>query len=107
MEQTNLIWTETSIKDLEEIIEYISDDSINIAIEKYETIIEATNDLINYPKKGRIIPELEMQNITKYRELIMKPWKIMYKQEQNIVYIMAIIDGRRNIEDILMKRNIR
>jgi hypothetical protein len=30
----------------------------------------------------------------------------MYKIENDIVYIMAVIDGRRNIEDILLKKII-
>jgi toxin ParE1/3/4 len=102
-----IVWAETAIIDLEDIIEYISADSINIAIEKYTLIRNATNELKKYPEKGRIIPELEKNNIRKYREIIVKPWRIMYKREQKIVYIMAIIDGRRNIEDILMRRNLR
>jgi toxin ParE1/3/4 len=102
-----IVWAETAIIDLEDIIEYISTDSINIAIEKYTLIRNATNELKKYPEKNRIIPELEKNNIRKYREIIVKPWRIMYKREQKIVYIMAIIDGRRNIEDILMRRNLR
>jgi len=31
----------------------------------------------------------------------------MYKKEKNIIYIMAILDGRRNIEDILLRRQLR
>lgn len=107
MEQLRIVWTETAIKDLEDIIEYISVDSIDVAIEKYNVIKNATNDLKKYPEKGRIIPELETNNIRKYKEIIVKPWRIMYKREQKNVYIMAIIDGRRNIEDILMRRNLR
>jgi hypothetical protein len=31
-------------------------------------------------------------------------WRIIYKIENDIVYIMVVIDGRRNIEDILSKK---
>ena len=107
MENLKVVWTETAVKDLDDIIEYISIDSINNAIEQYEKIKKATIELIEFPKSGRIVPELYEQNIIKYRELIVSPCRIMYKQDRNIVYVMAIIDGRRNIEDILMRRNIR
>ena len=107
MENLKVVWTETAVKDLDDIIEYISIDSINNAIEQYEKIKKATIELIEFPKSGRIVPELYEQNIIKYRELIVSPWRIMYKQDRNIVYVMAIIDGRRNIEDVLMRRNIR
>ena len=107
MKKIKLVWTETAVKDFDDIIEYISIDSINNAIEQYEKIKKATIELNEFTKSGRIVPELYEQNIIKYRELIVSPWRILYKQDRNIVYVMAIIDGRRNIEDILMRRNIR
>jgi hypothetical protein len=30
----------------------------------------------------------------------------MYKVENDIVYIMVVIDGRRNVEDIILKKII-
>ena len=63
--------------------------------------------LKNYPEQGRIVPELADQNIMKYRELIISPRRLMYKVEEDLIYIMAVIDGRRNIEDILLKRQLR
>jgi len=107
LKKTKVVWAATAVKDLEDIIDYISLDSINSAIDQYKKIKNATIYLTEFSKSGRIIPELYEQNITKYRETILSPWRIMYKEEQNVVYIMAIIDGRRNIEDILMRRNIR
>ncbi len=84
-----------SKKDLEEIIEYIVQDSIEIAIEKYEVIKESAQQFFLFPDQGRIIPELLKLNIVKYRELIISPWRLMYKVEKNIVYVMAVVDGRR------------
>ncbi len=107
MKKYKVLWTLTAKKDLEDIIGYISKDSINIAIEKYERIKEAAQRLDRYPEQGRIIPELLDQNIRKYREIIISPWRLMYKIEGNIVYVMAAIDGRRNIEDVLLKRQLR
>ena len=43
--------------------------------------------------KGRVIPELKKEGITIYRELITQPWRIMYKIENDTVYIMAIFDS--------------
>ncbi len=107
MKKIKVVWTETAVKDLDDIIEYISINSINNAIEQYDKIKKATIELNEFPKSERIIPELYEQNIIKYRELIVSPWRIMYKEDYYIVHVMAIIDGRRNIEDILMRRNIR
>jgi len=107
MKKYNLLWTETARKDLEEIIEYIALDSIESAIKQYEKIKKATKSLKTFPDQSRTVPELYRQNIIKYREMIIDPWRIMYKKEKETLYIMAVIDGRRNLEDILMKRQLR
>lgn len=107
MKKCDVIWTDTAKKDLNEIIEYIAQDSIEIAIQKYENIKEASEPLVLFPNQGRVIPELLKHNITKFKELIISSWRLMYKVENNVVYIMAVIDGRRNIEDILLQRLLR
>ena len=107
MKKCDVIWTDTAKKDLNEIIEYIAQDSIEIAIQKYEKIKEAAEPLVLFPNQGRVIPELLKHNITKFKELIISPWRLMYKIENNVVYVMAVIDGRRNIEDILLQRLLR
>ena len=107
MHKKQVFWTDTAKNDLEEIIEYIAQDSLETAIKKYEEIKSTAKKLSIFPEQGRIIPELAEQNIVKYRELIISPWRLMYKIEKETIYIMAIIDGRRNIEDILLHRQIR
>ncbi len=59
------------------------------------------------PQRGRYVPELLDKNIREYRELIESPWRIFYKIDGNEVYVLAIIDGRRNIQDILIEKLIR
>lgn len=107
MKRRKVFWTHTAKNDLGEIIEYIAQDSVETAIKKYEDIKAAAEELSMFPEQGRIIPELERQNIVNYREIIISPWRIMYKIEAGIVYVMAVIDGRRNIEDILLRRQLR
>ncbi|WP_083914591.1 type II toxin-antitoxin system RelE/ParE family toxin [Alkalispirochaeta alkalica] len=102
-----IIWTRTAKKDLIEIIDYIANTSSETAFEKFNEIKESVVKLESIPEHGRMIPELKKQNIDKYRELIVSSWRIMYKIEASNIYILAVIDGRRNIEDILLKRQIR
>ncbi|ADK82554.1 type II toxin-antitoxin system RelE/ParE family toxin [Sediminispirochaeta smaragdinae] len=107
MNKQEVIWTEPVLKDLNEIIEYISFDSVPTAIKQYERIKETAGKLELCSEQGRIIPELQNENIVKYREMIIRPWRLMYRMEGKKVLILALIDGRRNIEDILIKRNLR
>ena len=56
------------------------------------------------PERCRMVPELRDQGIMQYRELIVLPWRIMFKITDMKVYVLSVIDSRRNIEDILFKR---
>lgn len=105
MKKYKVLWTKTSLKDLERIIEYISErDNISAAKKIYLRIKKSTNTIELFPNKGRIVPELIKHNIVSYHEVIDSPWRIIYRIENKIVFILAIIDGRRNIEDILLNR---
>jgi len=100
-------WSKSAQVDLIEMIEYISLDSYNIAEEIFEKIKKQTIKLEKFPERERTIPELNFYNITNYRELIKTPWRIIYRIEEHKVYILAVIDSRRNFEDIILKRLLR
>ncbi len=100
-------WTKIAQDDLIEIIEYISLDSLNTAEEIFGKIKKQTIKLENSPERGRIVPELDFHNISNYRELIITPWRIVYRIEEQKVYILSMIDSRRNFEDIILKRLLR
>ena len=65
---------------------------------------ENVESLQNHPKSGRIVPELERQSITKYRELIQEYYRIVYEISGNKVIVHTIIDGRRNFEEIIISK---
>jgi addiction module RelE/StbE family toxin len=100
-------WTKLAQDDLIEIIEYISLDSQNTAEEIFETIKKQTIKLETFPERGRTVPELDFHNIANYRELIITPWRIIYRIEEQKVYILSVIDSRRHFEDIILKRIMR
>jgi len=102
-----VFWTETSYRDLDNIIDYISIDSIDNALTILYKIKEKAETLCSFPDRGRIVPELKFHNIENYRELILNPWRIIYKIEKDKVYVLSVLDGRRNIEDILLERLLK
>ncbi len=107
MTKYKIIWSKSAKTDLSDIINYIKKDSKQAARKVLINLKNIVNELYNFPDKGRVIPELERFSIKSYRELILSPWRIFYKIEGVNIKIIAIIDGRRNIEDILLRRNIR
>jgi len=104
MKHYEVIWTKSAEFDLESIIEYIKTDSLDIAKRVFYEIKEECNSLYFSPERKRIVPELQQIGISKYREIIYKRWRIIYKLEDTKVYILIVADASRNLEDILFQR---
>ena len=101
-----VFWTQTAQQDLKNIIEYIAADSEIQTRRVYLVIKQKAENLRQMPLQGRVAPELRYYGVLTYRELISPPWRIIYKTAENIVWVLAVIDGRRNVEDILLDRLI-
>jgi addiction module RelE/StbE family toxin len=104
MKKFRVEWSTPASKDLLNIIDYISRDSTDAAIRIFEKIKSICQTLNQTPERGRVIPELKEHGIFSYHELIVKPWRIIYRISDSKVYILAVIDSRRNIGDILIER---
>ncbi|MGL1900688.1 MAG: type II toxin-antitoxin system RelE/ParE family toxin [Fibrobacterales bacterium] len=102
----SVAWSPSAQYDLESILDYISSDSIDAAKKQFSKIQERCVKLVDTPKVGRVIPELQLQNIKSYRELVVAPWRIMYKVKNKKIVILAVIDSRRNIDDALLNRSL-
>lgn len=101
-----VLWTQTAQQDLRRIIDYITDDDRVTAKRIYTEIKQKAGNLRQMPHQGRIVPELRYHGIALYRELIVQPWRVIYKIEENKVWVLAVIDSRRNMEDTLLNRFI-
>jgi len=100
-------WAEAAIEDLEEIVFYIASDSPITAEKILGRLQSRAASLESSPRRGRIVPELAHFGMRSWRELICKPYRIVYRIEKSKVYVLAVIDGRRNIEDFLLDRLLR
>ncbi len=101
-----ILWAGVAENDLKEIIEYIAADSSSEALKTFKKIKQKASSLYTLPERGRIVPELQDQGILLYRELIVPPWRILYRISDTKVYVLSVLDGRQNVEDILLKRLI-
>jgi toxin ParE1/3/4 len=59
------------------------------------------------PDRGHVPPELERIGVLEFREVFYKPYRIIYQIIGNNVYIHCILDGRRDMQDILQQRVLR
>ena len=99
-----VIWADTAEKDLIEIIEYIAINNPENALKILTKIKKKASSLYSIPERCRIVHELKAQSITQYKELIEAPWRIIFRIVEKKVYVVSVLDSRRNIEDILLKR---
>ena len=100
-------WARPAKLDLFEIADFITADSHTNALRISDKIQKKTADLQMNPERGRIVPELSKHDITAYRELIVSPWRVIYRIVGEMVYIKVVADGRRNLEDLLFRRLMR
>jgi toxin ParE1/3/4 len=100
-------WAGPAGLDLIDISEFIAEKSPASALKAVRKIRDRVSSLYFEPERGRIVPELSSQGITKYRELIISPWRVVYEIEDKTVLIVVVVDGRRNLEDLLFKRLLR
>lgn len=59
------------------------------------------------PARGRKVPELAALDVHHYRELIERPWRILYRIEGDRVLVVAVLDGRRDLASLLIERLLR
>ena len=103
----NVRWTDPASQDLESIIEFIARDNIPNALRVLRRIQRAAATLERMPERGRVVPELAEVGLRLYHEVLCTPWRIIYRIAGASVFVMTVIDGRRNVEDILLERLIR
>jgi plasmid stabilization system protein ParE len=90
-----VIWAPSALKDADSIAEFIARDSVDRAALFILRLIEATDRLQNFPNSGRIIREIDDTNS---REIIYGSYRIMYKVNNEDVWITGIVHGARNWE---------
>ena len=102
-----VLWAASATLDLDGVIDFIAQGDLSAAIHFLREIRLKADSLCHLPERGRVVPELQAQDVTLYRELIIKPWRVVYRIEAHRVYVLAVLDTRRNVEDLLLTRLIR
>ena len=85
-------WSSKAENDLNEIIDYIAQDSLEYALSFYEQVREKVENLAKFPKIGRKVPELDDPKI---RELILGNYRIIYRLLEEKVQVVRIFHGSR------------
>ena len=91
--------------DLYSIYRYVANnDSPGKAEHLLDNIEKAMASLERMPGRGNHPPEMQRWGILDFREIFFKPYRIIYEIKDRFVFIHAVLDGRRNCEDLLQQR---
>ncbi|MCD6525533.1 MAG: type II toxin-antitoxin system RelE/ParE family toxin [Desulfuromonas sp.] len=99
-----IIWTEPALTDLDEIAEYIALDKESAAKKLVQQVFIAVEHLEIFPESGRKPPELETSS--RYREIIIGPCRVFYRNEQDNIYILYVMRSERVLRKYLINERI-
>ena len=100
-----VLLTNDAARDLEALYDYIA---LRDAPQKADYILEqiekAFSRLSEFPEQGAYPKELAALGIREYREIFFKPYRIVYRIMNKDVYVLLIVDGRRDMQTLLQRR---
>jgi len=91
-------WTRRALGHLSEIRDYIATDSPAAAAKMIADLFQAADRLRRFPKSGRTAGERPGRP---YRETIESPYRILYEIQDDTVFILAVIHGRRDVAQLI------
>ena len=105
-----VLWSVAAQRDLDDIVDYIAGDSVINAEGVLDRLQTSAERLTLHAERGRRIPELGRHRRRApfdWRELIVRPWRVIYSIDGDTVLVLAVVDARRDFRAWLSRRSIR
>ncbi|URM16324.1 type II toxin-antitoxin system RelE/ParE family toxin [Vibrio splendidus] len=96
-----VIWSEAALSDLNDIAEYIALENLVAAKQLVQNVFDKVERLVDFPESGRLPPEPDHLN---YREVVVNPCRVFYKQEGDKVYILFVMRAERDLRRFLLSK---
>ena len=97
--------TKGAESDLEALHNYVA---VNRSGKEAEALLDGILDKIltleEFPLRGPICPELDRLGIAEFRQIYHGPYRLIYRVNDKIVYIMIVADSRRDFKALLERR---
>ena len=91
-----VVWTDTAKQGLRAIYDYIAQSSPEFARRMVDKITSRTQQIATFPLSGRVVPEF---NVGQLRELLERPYRIIYHVRPDKIKVVAVIHMSRRIDD--------
>ena len=100
-----IIITEDAQPDLASLYDYIADnDSVAQAERIMDRLLDMAASLAQNAERGSHPRELAAFGYRDFRQIVLKPWRIVYSVETDRVIVYVIADGRRDMRTLLAQR---
>ncbi|HJQ18497.1 MAG TPA: type II toxin-antitoxin system RelE/ParE family toxin [Allosphingosinicella sp.] len=97
--------TQGTEDDLEAIYDYLAQNrSIDDAEAFLEVFLEKIDTVERLPLRGDIPKELDTLGIREFRQVLLRPYRLMYRVAASKVFVLVIADGRRDMQALLERR---
>jgi len=94
--QVIIVITESAYADLEDIENYISQDSPAIARKFISKIFNKIDQLYQFPESGKFVPEINDHSI---RELLLNKYRMVYQlSDDSKISVLRIVHGSRLLD---------
>ncbi|MCK7598416.1 type II toxin-antitoxin system RelE/ParE family toxin [Microbulbifer sp. CAU 1566] len=107
----SIFLTNDAALDLQELCNYIQTVDLK---EKADRVLDRLQEVINslaeqpeqpeQPERGAYPNELSALGIREYREVYFKPYRVIYRVNGQKVFVLLIVDGRRDMQRLLQRR---
>lgn len=97
--------TQGAEDDLEAIYDYLAEHrSMDAADSLLNAFLEKISTLERYPERGSAPKELEALGVREFRQILLDPYRLIYRVIGSKVVILVIADGRRDMQALLERR---
>jgi len=105
MSRRRVHYTSLAYDDLATLLVNVKDRyGVETALAVDAAIERVVQSLGSMRERGRIVPELRDRGYTEFRELITAPYRVVYRSVNREVWLVAIIDGRRDLGELIFER---
>ncbi|MCB2203390.1 type II toxin-antitoxin system RelE/ParE family toxin [bacterium] len=103
-----VFFTRDAVRDLDAIRDYLLDHGgVDGAIEEIDRLQKRIKRLHVHPERGHVPRELHASGLQDIREIIEKPYRILYRVTGTQVFVLLVAHERRDMQTLLQRRLLR
>ena len=97
----SIAWSDPAVDDLEAAVTFIARDSESYARSLARLAMAAAESLRDFPERGHRLPD---SRLSRFRELIIGSYRLVYLVEDGRILIVALLHGHRSLRAALKGR---